>query len=184
METESELLDAIHGGNRQALRRLYDRYSGYAMAVALRYVPQRDDARDVLQDSFVKIFGSIAGFVYRGEGSLRAWVARVVTNTAIDWVKAHERMLTVVDQTAGLPDEAEEDPPDVETVPPDLLNRMIGRLPAGYRLVLNLYVFDQLPHREIARRLGIREASSASQLSHAKRLLKEMIQVYLDSQRK
>ncbi len=184
METERELLDAIDRGDRQAMRRLYDRFSGCAMAIGLRYIAEREDVKDVVQDGFVKIIGSIGSFHYHGEGSLRAWVGRIITNTAIDWVKAHERMLTVVDQTAGLPDEAEEDPPDVETVPPDLLNRMIGRLPAGYRLVLNLYVFDQLPHREIARRLGIREASSASQLSHAKRLLKEMIQVYLDSQRK
>ena len=59
METERQLLEAIRGGERAALRRLYDRYSGYAMAVALRYVPDRDEVRDVMQDSFVRILTGI-----------------------------------------------------------------------------------------------------------------------------
>ena len=183
METERELLRAIRGGDRQALRRLYDRYSGYAMAIGLRYVPEREDARDVLQDAFLKIIGSIGGFDYRGEGSLKAWVARIVSNVAIDWVKAHERLQHTFELADELPEEADEEPPDVDEVPPDILNSMIGRLPAGYRLVLNLHVFEQLSHTEIASCLGIQAGTSASQLSHAKRLLKEMIQAYLDAQR-
>ncbi len=62
------------------MHRLYDRYVGYAMAVALRYVPLRDDAEDVVQDSFVKLFSGIANFEYRGEGSLKAWFLRIVAN--------------------------------------------------------------------------------------------------------
>ena len=74
--------------------------------------------------------------------------------------------------------------PDMEEVPPDILNQMIGRLPTGCRLVLNLYVFERLPHKEIAQRLGIREKTSASQFFRAKKLLKEMIQDYLEIQRR
>lgn len=183
METERQLLDAIQSGDRQAMRRLYDRFSGYAMAIGMRYVPEREDAKDVLQEGFVKILSSIGRFNYRGEGSLKAWVARVITNAAIDWVKARERMLQTHELTDVLPEEADTDPPNVEEVPPDILNRMIGQLPVGCRLVLNLHVFEQLSHAEIASRLGIQAGSSASQLSHAKRLLKEMILAYLDSQR-
>lgn len=180
METERQLLDAIRNGDRQAMRRLYDRFSGYTMAIALRYVPQRDDARDVLQDSFVRILTSIGTFDYRGEGSLRSWVARIVVNRALDWVKEHEQHLLCLDE---LPETIDEEMPDVEAVPPDILNQMIGRLPAGCRLVLNLYVFEQLSHKEIAQRLGIREGSSASQFFHAKQLLTGMIKKYLNSQR-
>ena len=82
METERQLLDAILGGESQAMRRLYDRFSGYTMAIALRYVPDRDDVRDVLQDSFVSVLTSIRQFDYRGEGSLKSWVARIVANRA------------------------------------------------------------------------------------------------------
>lgn len=181
METERQLLDAILGGESQAMRRLYDRFSGYTMAIALRYVPDREDVRDVLQDSFVSIFSSIRQFNYRGEGSLKAWVARIVANRALDWVKEHERVMMIPD----IPEEAIDDGvPDVDEVPPDILDQMIGRLPAGCRMVLNLYVFGQLSHKQIAQQLGIREASSASQFFHAKKLLGEMINEYLNSQKR
>ena len=143
METERELLDAIRGGERAAMRRLYERYSRYAMAIGLRYVPNRDEMRDVLQDSFVKIITSISRFDYRGEGSLKSWVSRIVANRAIDYVKEHERLHF----TEEMPDDMIEPEPDVGEVPDDALDEMIGRLPANYRVVLNLFVFEQLSHR-------------------------------------
>lgn len=147
------------------------------MAIGLRYVPERDDVRDILQDSFINILTSINEFDYRGEGSLKAWISRIVANRAIDWLKEHERLHF----TDEIPDAAEEGG-EVENVPPDILNSMIGQLPGGCRMVLNLYVFEQLSHKEIAQRLGIRENSSASQLSRAKKILAEMIKEYLYSQ--
>ena len=178
-ETERQLLDAIHHGDRQALRRLYDRYSDYAMAIGQRFVVNREDARDLIQDSFIKILTCIDDFEYRGEGSLKAWVSTIVVNRAIDWIKLHER----IHMTDEIPDLIDESPPDLEKVPPDVLNKMIGQLPVGCRLVLNLHVFEQLSHKAIAQRLGIRESSSASQLSRAKRMLQRMIDEYLNSQR-
>lgn len=181
METEQQLLLAIRNGDREAMRRLYDRFSGYTMAIALRYIPQREDAKDVLQDSFVRILTSISEFNYHGEGSLKGWVARIVANRSIDWIKEHERSLLY---TSEIPETAEEEIPDLDEVPPEILNQMIGRLPAGCRMVLNLHVFERLSHKEIAQRLGIREDSSASQFFRAKKLLKEMIQDYIIIQRR
>ena len=74
MESEKELLDDIFRGSRDAMHRLYERYVGHAMAVALRYVPLREDAEDVVQDSFIKVFAAIPNFQYRGEGSLKGWL--------------------------------------------------------------------------------------------------------------
>ena len=71
MESEKELLDDIFRGSRDAMHRLYERYVGHAMAVALRYVPLREDAEDVVQDSFIKVFAAIPNFQFRGEGSLK-----------------------------------------------------------------------------------------------------------------
>ncbi len=175
METEQQLIEAIQGGDRQAMRRLYDRFSGYTMATALRYIPDREVAKDVVQDC-------IDRFEYRGEGSLRAWITRIVSNQAIKWMKQHE-LYTFTTFTDEMPQLAEEEPPDVESVPPDILNGMISHLPAGYRLVLNLYVFEQLSHKEIALRLGIKESTSASQFFHARRLLTEMITRYLNARK-
>ncbi|MBQ6208446.1 MAG: RNA polymerase sigma factor [Prevotella sp.] len=175
METEQQLLNAIHSGDRQSMRRLYERFSGYAMAISLRYVPNRDEAQDVVQDSFVKILTSIGHFDYRGEGSLKGWVARVVVNHAIDYLKKNQRLIYEND----LVDMPDDDEPAVEEVPPDILTAMIGRLPVGCRMVLNLYVFEQCTHKEIARRLGIKEDSSASQYSRAKKMLAKMVKEYI-----
>ena len=179
METERQLLEAIRGGERAALRRLYDRYSGYAMALGLRYVPERDEVRDVIQDSFVRILTTISQFDYRGEGSLKSWVSRIVSNRAVDYLRQHQRFMTV-DTIPDEPDIADE--PDIGGIPPDVLTAMIGRLPPNYRTVLNLYVFEQQPHREIARMLGIKESTSSSLFFRAKKLLARNIKEYLKSQ--
>ena len=179
METERQLLEAIRGGERAALRRLYDRYSGYAMAIGLRYVPERDEVRDVIQDSFVRILTTISQFDYRGEGSLKSWVSRIVSNRAVDYLRQHQRFMTV-DTIPDEPDIADE--PDIGGIPPDVLTAMIGRLPPSYRAVLNLYVFEQQPHREIARMLGIKESTSSSLFFRAKKLLVRNIKEYLKSQ--
>ena len=178
METERQLLDAIQRGERAALRRLYDRYSGYAMAIGLRYVPDCDEARDVLQDSFVKILTSIGRFDYRGEGSLKSWVSRIVANRAIDYIKQHQRLQF----TDEVPENINEEEPEIGGVPPDILDSMIGQLPTGYRVVLNLFVFEQLSHRDIAQRLGITESASTSQLFRAKRMLQRMVREYIKQQ--
>ena len=176
METEQQLLNAIRGGEREAKRRLYERFAGRTMAIALRYVANQEDARDVVQDSFVKILTSLDHFNYRGEGSLKAWVTSIVVHQAIDYVKRHERFQT----TDLLPDESEEEEePDVGRVPPDVLWRLISQLPLGYRMVLNLYVFEQLSHKEIARLLGIAPGTSTSQYARAKKELAKRINNYL-----
>ena len=193
METEKQLIEAIRNGERAALRRLYDRYSGYAMAIALRYVPDRDEVRDVMQDSFVRILSTIAHFDYRGEGSLKAWVARIVCNKAIDHLRASSRFVLTDDSWRGfdIPDDGGQDgdykylvtEPDIGDLPPDVLMELIGRLPPNYRTVLNLFVFEQQPHKEIARRLGIKENTSSSIFFRAKRMLGKMITEHQNKQR-
>ena len=175
MESEKELLDDIFRGSRDAMHRLYERYVGHAMAVALRYAPLHEDAEDVVQDSFIKVFAAIPNFQYRGEGSLKGWLLRIVANEAITCVRQKSK-LTLVEE---FPDEPLEEEPPVEKIPPAELTKMIGELPDGYRLVLNMYVFEQLSHKEIALRLGIKESSSASQYLRAKKLLATRIKNYL-----
>ena len=179
-ESERQLIEGIQSGDREALRRLYERFSRFAMGVALRYVPEREDALDVVHDSFVIILTSINSFEYRGEGSLRNWVSKIVSHHAIDWIKKHEQ-LSFSDQ---MPDEIEEDEEvAMEEVPKDLLNEMIGRLPLRYRVVINLRAFEELSYKDIALRLGISENTSVTLFSRAKRKLERMMKEYLNSQR-
>ena len=144
------------------------------MAVALRYLPQTDDAKDVVHDSFLKAFSHIRDFNYRGEGSLRAWMMKIVANEAINTLRKTSRLSFVSD----IPDEPDDEPPDIEAVPPEEINRMIGLLPSGYRTVFNLFVFEQKSHKQIAEMLGIKENSSASQFLRAKTMLKKLINEY------
>lgn len=159
------------------MRRLYDRYVGWAMATGLRFIPERTDAEDVVQDAFVKVLTHLNQFHYRGEGSLKAWVGRIVANCALDFLKKRRAWQTVFIENVAVDEgsDAAEDEPDVEGVPPDVLMELIGQLPTGYRTVLNLFVFEGMSHKEIARQLGIKPDTSASQFSRAKSMLGRMI---------
>lgn len=175
METEQRLVKAILEGEKGAGRRLYARYSGQLMTIALRYMGNGEDAADVLQDAFVKVLTNINRFEFRGEGSLSAWMSRITVNEALNQLRHrawlfHEELFD---------DEPPDEESDVALVPPEVLMRMVGDLPEGYRTVLNLFVFEQMPHREIARQLGIKESTSASQYLRAKRMLAHKIREYL-----
>lgn len=156
------------------MRELYGRLAGQAMSTAMRYLADPDAAHDVLHDSFIKAYTKAGQFTYKGEGSLKAWVLRIVANESINLLRKQSRFTSV----NALPDLPEEGEPDIPPVPPDQLNEMIGKLPAGYRAVLNLYVFEKKSHKEIAQMLGIKENSSASQFLRAKRMLAKMIEDY------
>lgn len=171
MKPEQQLIDDIQHGDRAAMRRLYDAYSGLAFATALRYVPNRDDASDILQDAFVKIFQSIGSYEYRGEGMLRSWVTRIVANEALAFIRRHAGLVF----TDDIPDITADEEPDMAQVSDEKLAELIAALPDGYRVILNMYVFGGLSHKEIAAKLGISPSTSASQFFHAKRMLARMI---------
>lgn len=175
--TEQQILERIMAGDNAAPKVLYDRYVGGLTAVCSRYVVDKDDVKDVLQDAFIKIFTQIATFRYRGEGSLKAWMMRIVVNMSINFIKNSGRLDTVRDDFDSTHD-VEEEEPDADGVPPDVLQQMIKNLPDGYRTVLNLYVFENKSHKEIATLLNIKPTSSASQLYHAKALMAQKIKEY------
>lgn len=164
----------VRDGDARGRRELYLRYAGALTAVASRYLADADAVKDVLQDAFIRIFERFGSFHYRGEGSLRAWMSRVVANGALQVLRKQNRLLPVQE----LPDIIRDEDPDVDSVPMDVLQDMISRLPDGYRTVFNLYVFEEMKHKEIAALLGIKENSSASQFLRAKALLAEEIKEY------
>lgn len=164
----------VSDGDARGRRELYLRYAGALTAVASRYLADADAVKDVLQDAFIRIFERFGSFHYRGEGSLRAWMSRVVANGALQVLRKQNRLLPVQE----LPDIIRDEDPDVDSVPMDVLQDMISRLPDGYRTVFNLYVFEEMKHKEIAALLGIKENSSASQFLRAKALLAKEIKEY------
>ena len=177
-EIERKLVVRARKGDHLAMKQIYDCYARYLTATCSRYLPGDEELRDVLQDSFVKIFSSLDKFDYRGEGSLKAWMRQVAVNEALKSLRKRKRQNTVQYQW-DLPDrEAEEEEPEVGGIPPPVLQRMIRELPDGYRAVLNLYAFEEKSHKEIAEMLGITESTSASQLHRARAVLAKKIKEY------
>lgn len=177
-DKEQELLREIIAGNMAAMKELYNHYSGYLTTVCSRYIINKDDVKDVLQESFIKIFKSIGLFEYKGVGSLRAWTTRIVVNESLKFLKRSENLKIINSPTWDLPDYAEEEEADFDEVPTSTILDMIRSLPVGYRTVFNLYVFERKNHKEIASILNITENTSASQLHRAKSSLAKQISMY------
>lgn len=175
---ESKILSMFDEGNPLAMDVLYAQYSRYLAGVCSRYIANDDDLKDVLQESLVKIFTRIGGFDYRGEGSLKAWMSRIVANEALQFLRKGQK--NIFEDTADLPDLPDEEP-DTAGIDSAALVAMIRRLPPGYRAVVNLYVFGGKSHKEIAEILGIKPDSSASQFHKAKKMLASMINKYKQS---
>lgn len=176
-DKDQELLSQILLGNRIAMKEFYDIYSGYLTTVCSRYIDDKDDVKDILQESFIKIFKSINQFEYKGVGSIRAWSTRIVINESLKFIKAIATKNIVNKPIWDLPDLPDEDP-DFEEIPTYNILQMIRSLPIGYRTIFNLYIFEEKSHKEIASILNITESTSASQLHRAKKILAQQINIY------
>mgnify|MGYP002609646055 FL=1 len=176
---EQELTELCRQGDNRARKELYEQYAGRMLGICLRYAGDRETAQDLLHDGFLKIFGSFDKFTWRGEGSLRAWMERVMVNVALQYLRKND----VMSQSMALEDvpETYEEPDasEVEAIPQQVLMHFVEELPAGYRTVFNLYTFEDKSHKEIAQLLGINEKSSASQLFRAKTVLARKVKEWL-----
>ena len=173
--SEAELLNLVRSGDASGMRAFYERYVGFLTAVCSRYVPDRAAVKDILQEVFVKAFDRIGSFEYRGEGSVKAWMHRIVVNDSLKFLRANGKMKYVDD----LPDVEDEQMDSLPDVPVSVVAETIKSLPDGYRTVFNLFVFEKKSHREIAELLGIKEDSSASQFFRARAMLAKKIKEYV-----
>ena len=177
-ETEEErwLRKALDGDNT-ATEWIYRKHVRYLSALCSRYITEDEDIKDVLQESFIKIFTSLDSFEYRGEGSLKAWMAKITLNETLKFVRNNSRLPinSIDDKDTNI---ADGDSMETEDIPTDVLHQFIRELPDGYRTVFNLYVIDDKSHKEIAQLLGIKENTSASQLHKAKSMLAQKIKHY------
>ncbi|NDV66229.1 RNA polymerase sigma factor [Bacteroides sp. 224] len=178
---EFELSEKCRQGDNLARKELYERYAGRMLGVCLRYMGDRETAQDIMHDGFLKIFSSLDKFTWRGEGSLRAWIERVMVNTALQFLRKNDVMNKTTELEEYQEKYEEPDPSEVELIPHKVLMQFISELPEGYRTVFNLYTFEERSHKEIAQLLGINEKSSASQLSRAKGTLAKKVKEYLNT---
>lgn len=166
-----ELIEACVKGDRLAQRNLYDIFSKRMYVVCLRYTKSQQEAEDVLQDSFIKIFKSLKG--YRGDSRLDYWIKRIVVNTALNSQRKKLYMYPMVDI-----DDVKNDYDHSKILSgfqmDELLN-MIRELPTGCRTVFNMFAIEGYSHKEIAKMLEVSEGTSKSQFSRARKLLMEKI---------
>ena len=179
--TEEELSLKCAEADTYARKRHYEVYGGQFLAICLRYIGDRDTAQDVFHDGIIKIYQSIGQFKFLGEGSLKAWLSRVMVNETLGYLRKKTLQMQQETLMEQLPDTQLDDDGDVNNIPNKELMRMIRELPDGYRTVFNLFVFEEKSHKEIASLLGISEHTSSSQFYRAKTLLMKKINEYRKS---
>ena len=181
---EAELVARCKQKEPSAQAELYRRYAGELFALCIRYAGNRETAKDLLHDGFLKAFTSLDKFDYRGEGSLKAWLSRIMVNTALEEARKQAQHFDVdLDEAPEVADPDSTDDGLVQQIAPEVLLRFIAELPDGYRTVFNLYTFENKSHKEIARLLHINEKSSSSQLYRARTLLMSRIKTVTTGER-
>jgi len=168
-----ELNDILEGcvlGKRKSQEKLYNMFSSKMFGVCLRYCRDYNDAKDVLQEGFVKVFENIKKFEHRG--SFEGWVRRIIVNTALEKFRKSNPVI-LVEKLPDVTEDEEYEPHDDINV--DVILSLVQELPAQYRLVFNLYVFEEMTHREISNLLSITEGTSKSDLSRARSILRQKL---------
>jgi len=170
--SEQTLIDGCLRNDLVAQRELYERFSPKMLAVCHRYAVNREDAEDMLQEGFVKVFLQIRSFEARG--SFEGWIRRIMVHTCINHLKKNKKFQDNLDiiHAHGIPTRSEAIPSIVQA---KQIAECIRSLPVGYRTVLNLFAIEGYSHREIAAMLDIEESTSRSQYTRAKNLLEHLL---------
>jgi RNA polymerase sigma factor (sigma-70 family) len=168
---EQELIKGCQRRDRHAQQQLFDLFSAKMYGICYRYVRNTQQAEDILLTAFTRIFEKINQF--KGEGSFEGWIRRIMVNESLTWLRKFKSMYVETDlEQADLE-------PDYDLISDHLeaedLLAMIEQLPAGYRIVFNMYAIDGYSHKEIATQLGISENTSKSQLSRARVYLQKLL---------
>lgn len=170
--TEEAILKGCLENDATAQRELYNKFSPKMLSVCYRFAHNREDAEDMLQEGFIKVFTQIHSFENRG--AFEGWIRRIIVHTCINILKKNKKFNESVDIIHATGLQVRE-----ETVPSVIQAKQvvecIRMLPIGYRTVLNLYAIEGYSHREIARMLGIEESTSRSQYTRAKAMLEDIL---------
>lgn len=169
-------------GNRRDEELLYRRHAPRLYAVCLQYSDNDEEARDILQEGFIKIFENLGYYKY--EGSFEGWMRRIIVNTALEKFRCRNRLYRVddIDQLPEL--DAEPDTEDYSGLEASDLMEIIRELPPKYRMVFNLFAIEGYSHKEISDIVGISEGTSKSNLARARIILQRRVGSYTGIKRK
>jgi RNA polymerase sigma-70 factor (ECF subfamily) len=168
---ENEIIKGCLKNDRASQKALYEQYYSKMLGVCLRYAKDRDNAKDILHEAFLKVFNNLKNF--NGSGSFEGWIRRIMVNTSIDYLRKNKQNYLIVstvyanEKASAATEEIEEDDLLLNIDKEDILKAVQDLTPA-YRTVFNLYVIEEFTHKEIAEMLDISEGTSKSNLSKAK----------------
>lgn len=174
MGLTQELLEQFKSGNRTAFDTVYNAYSRGMYAICLRYTRCDDDAQDVLQETFIRVYNNCKQ--YDVTKPFGAWIKTITVNSALTYIKQNYRFeLHDEDHIFDEQQEFQLEEENEQRMKQQLM-QLLQQLPDGYRTVFNLFVIDNLTHKEIAAHLGITESTSKTQYFKAKRMLQQLLQ--------
>jgi len=168
---DQELIKGCIAGNREHQRNLYEQLAPRMMVIAMRYSKSQDQAEDILQDAFVKVFQNLKRF--KGKSLLSTWVHKIVVTTALNYQRGKLYMFPMADISEQTSLQTADD--IIGKVSLDELLGYVQNLPSGCQVIFNLYAIEGYKHDEIAQELGITMGTSKSQYSRAKKLLQERL---------
>jgi len=170
--TEEQMLAGCLQNDAASQDALYSRFSPRMLGVCYRFAKNREDAEDMLQEGFIKVFSQI--HQYRSEGALEGWIRRIMVHTCINALKKNKKFSDCIDIAyAGHIGIREESIPSIMQAKEVV--ECIRSLPLGYRTVLNLYAIEGYSHKEIGNMLDIEESTSRSQYTRAKSMLEDIL---------
>jgi RNA polymerase sigma factor (sigma-70 family) len=173
-DTEQLLIKGCIAGDRALQTKLYNLFAPKMLGVCLRYARNKEEAEDILQEGFLRVFTYIKTF--KGNGSFEGWIRKIMVNCALFRYRNKSQLQPVIRLEGSEYDTACETDIASNLDAKELLS-LVQTLPAGYRIVFNLYVFEGYKHREIAEALGISEGTSKSNLSDARVFLQKALLV-------
>lgn len=170
---DSALVKECLEGNSKAQRMLFEKFAPKMLGVCMRYTKNVEQAEDVLQDGFVKVFTKLSH--YTGNGSLEGWIRRIIVNTALDEIRKNVKFQSNV-SVEDVDYKLDIDSHILEGLMAEDLMGLINDMPAGYKVVFNMFAIEGFSHKEIAVQLNISENTSKSQYSRARAYLKTKLE--------
>jgi RNA polymerase sigma factor (sigma-70 family) len=170
--SNENIIEGCLKGDRICQKELFERFSPKILAVCMRYTDNHDEAYDILQDTFIKVFERIES--YKNEGSFEGWLRRISVNTALDYIRRN-KMSKFTDDVDDVKFKLSSNEGTLDNMLAEDLMKILNSLPVGYRTVFNMYVIDGYSHKEIAEMLNITESTSKSQFSRARAILQKII---------
>jgi RNA polymerase sigma-70 factor (ECF subfamily) len=171
-----EIIRGCLNGNRRDQELLYRRHSARMYAVCLQYSGNDEEARDILQEGFIKVFEKLD--CYKHEGSFEGWMRKIMVNTALEKYRSRTNLYRVDDIDTLSGHESEPDAGDFSGLEADDLLAIIRELPPKYRMVFNLYAIEGYSHKEISKMIRISEGTSKSNLARARTILQRRVGSY------